>query len=321
MKPIRSSILGLLLLSLSLPVSPAAAAPPGRTIALTFDDLPLAPDAGDLATVRRVEDTLIGVLTARRVPAIGFVNESKLHVRGEVDSRIAVLDRWLDAGLALGNHTFSHLSLRDTPLPVYEDDVIHGEVILRQLLARHGGLPTLYFRHPFTATGPTAEVKSAFEGFLQARGYAIAPFTIEDADYIFNLLYLDARTRKDVDRAARIRTAYLDHQDTMTTFFEGLSRDAFGREIPQILLIHANEINADSLAAILDRLAARGYTFVSLDEALRDKAYQTPDRFVGRFGPSWLHRWRVALGLPARMREEPDPPQWVLDGYGALTKH
>jgi peptidoglycan/xylan/chitin deacetylase (PgdA/CDA1 family) len=308
-------------LSLFLPASSAPPLPAGRTIALTFDDLPLAPDADDLATVRRVEEALIGVLSARRVPAIGFVNESKLHVRGEVDARIAVLDRWLDAGLALGNHTFSHPSLRDTPLAAYEDDVIHGEVILRQLLARHGGSPALYFRHPFTATGPTAEVKSAFEGFLRARGYAIAPFTIEDADYIFNLLYLNARIRKDVGQAARIRAAYLDHQDTMMTFFEGLSRDTLGREIPQILLIHANEINADSLGAILDRLAARGYTFVSLDEALRDKAYQTPDRFVGRFGPSWLHRWRVALGLPPRMREEPDPPQWVLDGYGALTKH
>lgn len=42
---------------------------------------------------------------------------------------------------------------------------------------------------------------------------------------------------------------------------------------------------------------------------------------MGRFGPSWLHRWRVALGLPSKMREEPDPPQWVLDRYGALTKH
>ena len=30
-------------------------------------------------------------------------------------------------------------------------------------------------------------------------------------------------------------------------------------------------------------------------------------------GPSWLHRWRVARKLPSRMRDEPDPPQWVVD--------
>src|SRR6476620_6694741 len=127
--------------------APASAPPAGRTIAITIDDLPLAPSADDLPTVKRVNEALVGLLAQRKVPAIGFVNEGKLQVTGERDARIAVLDRWLDAGLSLGNHTFSHLSLRDTPLPEYEDDVIHGEVITRQLLARHGGSPKLYFRH------------------------------------------------------------------------------------------------------------------------------------------------------------------------------
>jgi len=296
-----------------------AAGSPARTIAITFDDLPLAPNADDLATVRRVNETLLEVLARRKVPAIGFVNEEKLQVKGERDARIAVLDRWLDAGLSLGNHTFSHLSLRDTPLPRYEDDVIHGEVITRQLLARHGGSPKLYFRHPFTATGPTAEVKDAFESFLHARGYAVAPFTVENSDYIFNRLLIEVLSHHDAAEAARVRAAYLDHTDAVMAFCEGLSRETFGREIPQILLIHDSELNAGILGELLDRLTARGYSFISLDEALRDAAYRTPDRYVGRFGPSWLHRWRVGLGLPSRLRDEPDPPQWVLDRYQALT--
>ena len=311
----------LLLLSAAGEPSPAPASPPppARTIAITLDDLPLAPNADDLAAVRRVNETLVGLLARRRVPAIGFVNEGKLQVPGERDARIAVLERWLDAGLSLGNHTFSHLSLRDTPLAAYEDDVIHGEVITRQLLARHGVSPTLYFRHPYTATGPTPEVKAAFEGFLRARGYALAPFTVENADYIFNRLYIEALARQDATEAARVRAAYLDHQDAVMKFCEGLSRETFGREIPQILLIHDNELNASALGELLDRLEARGYAFVSLDEALRDAAYRTPDRYVGRSGPSWLHRWRVGLGLPSRLRDEPDPPPWVLDRYRAVT--
>jgi peptidoglycan/xylan/chitin deacetylase (PgdA/CDA1 family) len=309
--------LAAVLLFLLLPA--VAAGEPHRTIVLTFDDLPLAPKADDLAVVRRVNEALLRVLTERHVPAIGFVNEGKLQVKGERDARIAVLEQWLKAGLALGNHTFSHWSLRDTPLQRYEDDVLHGEVITRQLLEQHGG-KTLYFRHPFTATGPTPQVKKSFETFLHDRGYVIAPFTVENADYIFQSLYAGARAREDRAAAARIRTAYLDHTDTMLTFCERLSRETFGREIPQILLIHDNEINADSLAELLDRLMARGYTFASLDEALRDKAYRTPDQFVGNFGPSWLHRWRVALGLPSRMRDEPDPPKWVLDEYQAQSK-
>ena len=75
----------LLLLSAAGEPSPAPASPPppARTIAITLDDLPLAPNADDLAAVRRVNETLVGLLARRRVPAIGFVNEGKLQVPGE----------------------------------------------------------------------------------------------------------------------------------------------------------------------------------------------------------------------------------------------
>lgn len=300
-------------------VSSLAAEPPKRTMALTFDDLPLAPRADDLATARRVTDALLRVLAEHKAPAAGFVNEDKLHRPGELDDRVALLERWLDAGAVLGNHTYSHLNLRDAPLAAYQDDVLHGEVITRRLLRQRGLTAPLYFRHPFTNTGPTKEVKDAFEAFLKSRGYVIAPFTVEHADYLFNSVWLDARTKGETDRAGRVRAAYLEHLDTMCGFFEDLARDTFGREIPQILLIHANELNADALDAMLDRLEARGYAFVSLDEALRDPAYATPDEMVVRFGPSWLHRWRATLGKPAKLRDEPDPPAWVLREYKALT--
>jgi len=45
----------------------------------------------------------------------------------------------------------------------------------------------------------------------------------------------------------------------------------FGREITQILLIHANDINTDCPDELLKRLAARGYRFVTLDQAMEDQ--------------------------------------------------
>ena len=289
---------------------------PRRSVVLTFDDLPLVPPA-DLAASQRATESLLCVLREHRAPAAGFVNEDKVHVPGEIDERIALLGRWLDAGAVLGNHTYSHANLRDQPLAEFEDDFLHGEVITRRLLAERG-IQTLYFRYPYTNTGPTQEVKESFEAFLRSRGYTNAPFTVEHADYIYNSLWLDARSRGDAEGAARLREAYLEHLDRAFTFFEELSRDTFGREIPQILLIHANEINADCLDEMLDRLEARGYAFIGLDDALLDPAYGTPDEYVGRNGPSWLHRWRAGLGLPSRLRDEPDPPAWVLQAYQAL---
>jgi peptidoglycan/xylan/chitin deacetylase (PgdA/CDA1 family) len=284
-----------------------------RTVALTFDDLPEV-FSRDVATMRRNTTELLRTLKLHRAPAIGFVNEGKLHRPGEIDARTAVLKQWVDAGMTLGNHTFSHLRLLNTPLLAYEDDVIKGEVITRQLMSARQPYQ-LYFRHPYTSTGPNKEVKAAFESFLRERGYKVAPFTIENSDYIFNQIYFDASRNKDTALMERLHRTYLDYNDAQFEFFERLSIETFGREISQILLIHANDINADCLDELLKRLEARGYRFVTLDQAMEDKAYQTRDDYIGLHGPSWMHRWTVSLGLTMKLNQEPDPPKWVLDMF------
>ena len=196
----------------------------------------------------------------------------------------------------------------------YEDGVVRGDVVLQALLRPQGRRP-VFFRHPFTQTGPTAEVKNAFERFLAAHGYRIAPFTVETADYMFAALYTDAVAAGDSTGARRLEDAYFAHTDAMFDFFERLARDEFGRDIPQVLLAHVNRLNAAVLPRLLARLRARGDRFVTLEEALRDPAYETPDRYVGPNGPSWLHRWSIALGKPMRLREEPDPQREILDAW------
>lgn len=289
----------------------SAAGPPRREIAITIDDLPSAFQS-DVPTTREETARILAALRRHRAPAVGFVNEAKLHVAGEVDERIGLLRMWLDAGIPLGNHTFSHVKFQDTPLWQYQDEVIRGEVVTRRLM-RERGFEKLYFRHPYTSTGPTREAKAEFEAFLAARGYRVAPFTVEHADYLFNTVYVRALEAKDSATAARVREAYVRHIDTACDYAERRSRELFGREIKQVLLIHANRINADALDQTLARLEARGYTFVTLDAALEDKAYQTRDEYVGPLGISWLHRWSTALGAENKYREEPDAPKFIFD--------
>ena len=100
--------------------------------------------------------------------------------------------------------------------------------------------------------------------------------------------------------------------EARVAFYESLATDTFGRDIPQVLLIHVNRLNADAMPELLRRLKARGDSWTTLAEALKDNAYGTRDDYVGRIGPSWLHRWRIALGKPDRLRDEPDPPEWVM---------
>ena len=85
-------------------------APPPHEIAVTIDDLLLNRAEVPLPRVQAMTESLLAGLLRNGIPAVAFVNESKLYREGEVDARIALLRRWRDAGAVLGNHTFSHPS-------------------------------------------------------------------------------------------------------------------------------------------------------------------------------------------------------------------
>ena len=290
---------------------------PQRRVALTFDDLPkaaLGESFPDVIRARRSIGAIIETLKAHHAPAIAFVNEQKLFVSDQIDARVALLDLWLEGGVPLGNHTYSHADLHKTPAPQFEDDVIRGEVVTRRLMKAHGW-DEHYFRYPYLRTGPTKEAKEQVEAFLKSRGYVNAPVTIDNADYIFNKVYNDALAKDDHDLADRVRAAYLQFEDVNLDYFERLTSDTLGRNMAHIMLLHSNDINAACLDELLTRLEARGYQFITIDEALKDPAYQIKDDFVSGWGISWLHRWRQTLGKPPAYRDSPDPPKWVLDLY------
>jgi peptidoglycan/xylan/chitin deacetylase (PgdA/CDA1 family) len=283
-----------------------------KTIALTFDDLPKAHGSDDVEGLRKTTDSILRVVKAHHAPVVAFVNEQQLYQGYQAQAdRVDELRKWTDAGVILGNHTYSHIDLDSVSLQQYENDIIKGERVWPRLMRGHS--TEKWFRHPFTHTGPTAEIKAGLSKFLATRGYRVAPFTIEIGDWIFSAAYLKARTSGDEALAQRVRDEYLSYSSKMFDWYESLARDDFGHDIPQILLIHSNDINTDALDALLTGIEKRGYRFVTLAEAMKDPAYAAPEDYVGTAGPSWLHRWRVAKQMPWRMDEEPDPPKWVID--------
>jgi peptidoglycan/xylan/chitin deacetylase (PgdA/CDA1 family) len=290
---------------------------------VTFDDLPATP-AGvvstELPALQQVTGKLVSAIRRHKIPAVAFVNEGKLFVPGEtaadVERRSDLLRRWLDAGVELGNHTYSHNSLNRTPLEEFEADVVRGETVTRRLLAERGR--TLrFFRHPFLQVGLELDKRRAFEAFLSQRGYTIAPVTIDNDEYVFAALYADALRRGDPATAARIGEAYLDYMDRVFGFVEGVSRGLVGREIAQVLLVHANALNADYFDRLATAIENRGYRYVTLDQALQDEAYRLPDTYVGAWGVSWLHHWEISAGR--RRSPSPDPPDWIGRAYAARS--
>ena len=282
-------------------------------MALTFDDLP-AQRAHALPD-QRIADLnreLIELLAGRAIPAVGFVNEDKLEVDGVIDDRrVAHLEAWLDAGLELGNHTYSHPDLHRTTVETYLDDILRGERVTRRLLEARGETPR-WFRHPFLHTGTDLETRRRVTEFLATRSYRVAPVTIDNSEWIFARAYDLALDRRDAELAARLGAAYVDYMLDMTRYYEGQSRALFGREIPQVMLLHANALNADHLGSLLEGLRERGYALVALEAALSDPAYASDDTYTGSGGITWLHRWALSRGVDRSVfAGEPTAPEWV----------
>ena len=304
------------LLSVLLLAAPACArawgqaradARPAREVAVTVDDLPA--QQGGLASMREVTRKLLDSFKRHGVPAVGFVNEGKLFVRGEVDARTELLRAWLDAGHELGNHTFSHILIDRHPLAAYQDDVVRGETVTRLLLAERGH-KLRYFRHTQLRTGPSEAYRRGLAQFLAARGYTVAPVTVDNQEWVFAAVYARAKQSGDAETARRVAAEYVRYMEEVFDFFEKLSADFLGYEVKQTLLLHANELNADHFDALAAMLRRRGYAFVTLERALTDPAYALPDAQSAQ-GLSWLHRWMLAKGQ--KMRPEPREPAWVAE--------
>lgn len=296
----RHIALSLICLALSLPASAAPAAAT-RTVAVTFDDLPdINADEHPVEVERAITRKLLASLKRHDIPAIGFVNEEQLE-------DTSVLELWLDAGFDLGNHTFAHSDFDKVHVAEAEDDILKGEAVTRPLVESRGK-HLVWFRHPFLDTGATLADRDAIDSFLTAHGYRIAPVTIDDSDWVYAYAYENAAP---VLRTL-IRSSYVRYLDRRFAFAEALSRRVFGREIPQILLLHASALNADTFDDVAALILKRGYRAVTLDEAMRDDAYATPEHWTAG-GVGWFERWGVERGIPVSVFDaDPPVPRWIV---------
>ena len=154
---------------------------------------------------------------------------------------------------------------------------------------------------------------------MKSRGYTVAVCTIDNEDYVFNAAYLKMLARNDTASASQLRADYLAYTSTEIDYYAGLHKQVFGREIPHVMLLHVNRLNADVIDDVLKLFEEKHYSFVTLDQAMADPAYGTPDTLVIPFGWMWGYRWAKELGVKVNGTLETEPPAWITQ-YGATIR-
>ena len=73
-------------------------------------------------------------------------------------------------------------------------------------------------------------------------------------------------------------------------------------------------LNADRFGELAAMFERRGYRFITLERALEDPAFGSPDTFVGTGGITWIHRWALTKKMPKTFfAGEPDVPGFVAE--------
>ncbi|WP_115332512.1 polysaccharide deacetylase family protein [Legionella busanensis] len=225
-----------------------------KQIALTIDDLPFV---GPKKSVHL--NMILSTLKKNNVPATGFI------IAGDIDhAGWIMLKKFHDEGFGLGNHTVSHANLNKLDLDAYLEEIELADQLLSSVLTE-----PKYFRFPYLATSK-GEKREKVDEYLKTLDYAIAPITIDSKDFIFNRkLVALPKEERDIYLNEKLKPEYLNFIWQQTLKALERNRYAHTPNQAQILLIHANIINAYALDDIINLYKEHGFKFVTLEDALK----------------------------------------------------
>jgi len=237
-------------------------------VAVTVDDLPVhGPTPPGVTRMAMIERLLVAFAAHALPPVHGFVNGKRVD---DDPATEAVLRRWVAAGHELGNHSWSHPSLNSTALEAYLADVRKGEEILARVAPRQ---TWKVFRYPFLQQGDTVEKRDGVRRFLEETGYVVADVTIDADDWAYSPPFVRCAERGDQSTLTALRRSFVRGHVEELRRIRAVTRMLAGREVPQVLLLHAGAADADSIDALLTAFEAEGARWISLREALADPFY------------------------------------------------
>ena len=258
-----------------------------QTVAITIDDGPNTGTTPRMSAAQR-NQAILDALAKHRVHAALFVTSG---FGANTPEGLELLQAWSKAGHVIGNHTVTHPDLHKIDLAAYQKEVLECDRLISPLPGYRKWLRFTYLRE-----GNTPEKRDGMRDFLRERGYRNAYVSLDTSDWRL-AAKLEEVLKKDPNAdVGAIRTAYLAHVRQRALAYRELSQKLQGRDIPQVLLIHHNLLNALWLDDVLAQFKDMGWKIVAPDEAFADPVYQLqPERTVA--GQSLLLSLGRLLGL------------------------
>jgi peptidoglycan/xylan/chitin deacetylase (PgdA/CDA1 family) len=276
--PVISVMLGMLT-ALGFCIPTLAQQPSSPQVAFTFDDLPAhGPLPPGMARPAPVASILATLHREHMPPIYGFVNGFRV---AQYPYQIHILEAWHAAGEPLGNHTWSHPEFDKLTLPQYEADITRNEPLLRKV-DPNGDWHWL--RYPFLEEGNTIARREQLRTWLQQHGYRIAEVSMDFQDYNWNPPYARCAARHDAAAINSLQASYLAAAGESITVYRQIAQTLYHRDVPYVLLLHVGAFDARMLPDLIALFRSRGFTFVTLPQAMADPIYSVDPKVTSPSG-------------------------------------
>ncbi len=271
-----------------------------RQIALSIDDVPGVNVQSSDGSASR----LLLRLDSLHIPVCIFINEKNEESINAATGHSA-LEQWIARDyMTIGNHSYSHPDLSKVGTKAFLDNVDRGAVLCTNLAKKYHK-DFHYFRFPYNDCGVDSLQQDTMRRALQERGYSIAPFSLESADYAYNDVYVHRWQLGDSVGARAVAQSYLHYTVAILLFIDSVATANGSSNLRHIYLCHDNALNRDYLPELVRHIQDLGFRFVSFDSAVQDPGYHRPLAYHGRGGMSWIYRWMHSPQRRLAMIAEP----------------
>lgn len=236
-------------------------------VSFTFDD----GITRDLASYEFEDwnEMILSALEAEDLTAAFFVTgRNKLDTKGKY-----LLKSWSERGHLIANHTFTHPNFNSEKVSVadFERELLRTDKVIAEY-------PTYskLFRFPYLKEGNTEGKIDGFRSVLQNHGYKNGYVTIDASDWYVNgeLIKFIRENGADNPKVESYKAFYLQHILERANYYEGLSYELTGRNIPHTLLLHHNLTSALFLDDLIQRFKDEGWEVMDADFAFQDSIFE-----------------------------------------------
>ena len=263
-----------------------------QSVAFTFDDGPNLAATPHLGPQARNE-AMLAALARHKVQAALFVTAGFAADRPE---GLALARAWGQAGHTLANHTMTHPDLDSDKVSLarYQQEVLDCDRVIAALPGYQK-----WYRFTYLREGNSKDKRDGMRTFLRQQGYRNGYVTLDTSDWRLNDKLTEVLAKNPRANVEPIRQAYLSHIRQRALAYRELAQRLQGRDIPQVLLLHHNLINAMWLDDVIRQFKDMGWTITTPAQAYADPVY----RFMPeRPGGSLLLAMGRSLGLtPAEL--------------------